>query len=157
MTLYEIDAAIESCVDAETGEIIDIQKLESLEMAREQKIENIACWIKDLKAEAKALKAEKQNIEKRQKADENKAEQLENYLIHILDGAKFKTTKCSVSYRKSVSTAVDMEELLKYSGKDVYLKKQEPEPNKTVIKEALEQGINVPGCSLVENNSIQIK
>ena len=30
MTLYEIDSAIMDCVDEETGEIIDLEKLEAL-------------------------------------------------------------------------------------------------------------------------------
>ena len=39
-TLYEIEQAIMDCVDLETGEIIDIEKLDQLQMDREVKIEN---------------------------------------------------------------------------------------------------------------------
>ena len=56
MNLYDIDKAILSCVDMETGEIIDAEKLDELKMEKEQKIRNIACWVKELKAEAEALK-----------------------------------------------------------------------------------------------------
>ena len=42
MNLYEIENEILNCVDMETGEIVDIKKLESLQMERDQKIENIA-------------------------------------------------------------------------------------------------------------------
>ena len=62
MTIYEIDQAIMNCVDAETGEIIDTERLDKLQMERDAKLENVACWIKDLKAEAEALKAEKQAL-----------------------------------------------------------------------------------------------
>ena len=58
-TLYEIDKAILECVDAETGEIIDDKALEELELARDNKIENIACWIKNLKADAESYKKER--------------------------------------------------------------------------------------------------
>ena len=58
MTIYEIDQAIMECVDLETGEIIDTEQLDKLQMERDAKLENVACWIKDLKAEAEALKAE---------------------------------------------------------------------------------------------------
>lgn len=37
MNLYEIDNAILECVDQETGEIIDTDKLTSLQMARDEK------------------------------------------------------------------------------------------------------------------------
>lgn len=50
MTLYEINEAIMACVDVETGEIIDLDRLNALEMERDRKISNVACWIKDLKA-----------------------------------------------------------------------------------------------------------
>ncbi|MDO4801247.1 MAG: siphovirus Gp157 family protein [Prevotellaceae bacterium] len=157
MTIYEIDSAITECIDAETGEIIDIDRLSQLEMAREQKIENVGCWIKELKAEAEAIKSEKQNLERRQKAAENKVEQLKNYLSFVLNGEKYKSARVSVSYRKSTSTEVNMEELLKYENAEVYLKKVEPEANKTVIKEALESGLEIAGCRLVEKQSVIIK
>ena len=64
MTIYDIDNAILECIDMETGEIIDTDKLNELELERESKIEGVACWIKDLKAEAEALKiAEALNID----------------------------------------------------------------------------------------------
>ena len=47
MTLYEIDNAILECIDLETGEIIDTDKLDALQLERETKIENVALWIKD--------------------------------------------------------------------------------------------------------------
>lgn len=62
MTLYEIEAQILECaseVDEETGEILDIEKLEALEIEKEKKQENIALWIKNLRAEKEAVKSEK--------------------------------------------------------------------------------------------------
>ena len=41
MKLYEIDEAIMACIDAETGEIIDADKLDKLTMERDAKIENV--------------------------------------------------------------------------------------------------------------------
>ena len=52
MTIYEINNAILNCIDMETGEIIDTEQLDKLQMDRDTKFENVACWIKDLKAEA---------------------------------------------------------------------------------------------------------
>lgn len=59
MNLYQIDREILSCVDQETGEIIDFEQLDALQMDRERKIENLACYIKNLKAEEAAFSAEK--------------------------------------------------------------------------------------------------
>ena len=153
MKLYEIDEAILSCIDTETGEIIDEQMLNSLQMERDTKIENVACWIKDLKAEAEALKAEKQAFEKRQKVAENKMESLKKWLAFALDGQAFKSVRASVSFRATES--VDIPDIYKLD--ENFLRYKEPEANKTAIKEAIKAGQKVAGATLVKNTSVIIK
>ena len=159
MTIYEIDQAIMNCVDLETGEIIDTEQLDKLQMEREEKLENVACWIKDLKAEAEAIKAEKQILANRQKVAENKAESLKKYLAYALDGKKFSTAKCAVSFRTTESVEVTTEGLknLMRDGKDDLLTYKTPEPNQTAIKQAIKDGLNVAGVQLVQNISTIIK
>ena len=159
MKLYEIDNAILECIDFETGEIIDIDRLNDLHMERDSKIENVACWIKDLKAEAEAIKAEKQALAERQKVAENKAESLKKWLAYALNGEKFKTAKCSVSFRNTESVEVTPEGLenLMRGGNDELLTYKQPEPNKTAIKAAIKDGLNVQGVQLVQNVSTIIK
>ena len=84
MNLYEIDAAITALVDPETGEVSDFDAFDRLSMARDQKIENIALYYKNLVADAAAYKAEKLAFADRQKAAENKAQRLkvQNRLAH---------------------------------------------------------------------------
>ena len=108
-TLYEIDAAIMDCVDTETGEIIDEEKLNALLMERSAKLEGVALWIKNLDSDAAAIRAEREALEKRQKAAENKATSLRAWLANALSGQKFSTARVAISYRKSVSTEVDSE------------------------------------------------
>ena len=72
MNLYEIDNAILECVDMETGEIIDMDKLSGLQMVRDQKIENIGCWIKNLLSDAEALKSEKKILPRGRKPQKAK-------------------------------------------------------------------------------------
>ena len=158
MTLYEIDHAIMECVDFETGEIIDIEQLDKLQMERDAKIENVACWIKDLNAEAEAIKEEKQALAERQKAAENKAESLKNWLAYALQGEKFKTPKCAISFRKGESVEVTddgLNNLMKEH--DELLTYKTPTPNKTAIKQAIKDGLNVEGVQLVQNISTIIK
>ena len=155
MTLYEINEAIMACVDAETGEIIDLDRLNALEMERDTKISNVACWIKDLKAEAEAIKAEKQALEKRQKAAENKAESLKQWLLFALNGEKFKDARCSISYRKSERVVFD--DGFCFSSLPAQFKKVTIEPKKTEIKDYLKTGAELEGAQIVTSNSIQIK
>lgn len=151
MTLYEIDEAMLKCIDEETGEV-DTEMLDALTMAKESKLENIALWIKDLEAEAEALKAEKQAFEKRQQAAEKKAESLKNYLTGYLNGEKFKTVKCAVSFRKTQS--VNIINVMDVPPMYVNV---EIKPDKNAIKAALKDGKKVSGAELVESTSCQIK
>lgn len=74
MTLYEIDSAIMDCVDEETGEIIDLEKLEALNIERDKKVEGIALAVKNYAAEAKAIKEEEEKLAKRRRSCENAVE-----------------------------------------------------------------------------------
>jgi len=153
MNLYEIDAAIMNCIDEETGEIIDPAMLDELSIARETKIENIALWIKNLKAEAEAIKAEKQNLASRQSVAEKKAENLKNYLSGYLAGDKYKSPKVAISWRKSEAVEVDNV----YALPEEFLRYKEPEVNKTDLKAALQLGTVVAGARLVQRQNIQIR
>ena len=158
MKLYDIDDAILECIDLETGEIIDTEQLDKLQMERDTKLENVACWIKDLKAEAEALKNEKQALAERQRVAENKAESLKKWLAYALQGEKFKTPKCAISFRKSEAVEVTDEGLNNLMKEhDELLTYKAPEPNKTAIKQAIKDGLSVAGVQLVQNISTIIK
>ena len=63
--LYELTAQLENFeleVDEETGEITNLDELDALQLERDEKIENIALWVKNLTADAAAIKAEAQNL-----------------------------------------------------------------------------------------------
>jgi outer membrane murein-binding lipoprotein Lpp len=92
MNLYQINEEIEKCIDTETGEILDLEALDKLAMERDTKIENLACWYKNLMADAEALKAEKNAFAKRENAAKNKADSIKRYLSSVLDGEKFATS-----------------------------------------------------------------
>lgn len=153
MNLYEIDSAVLACVDVETGEIFDEDKFEELSLERESKIENICLWIKNLKAEAEALKAEKDSFAQRQKVCENKMESLKKYISSYLDGTKFESAKVKVSFRKSESLEISEGAIIP----DEFLKFKEPDVNKTELKKAIKGGLSIEGVQIVENNNIQIK
>ena len=152
-SLYQIEEAIMDCVDTETGEIIDIERLDKLQMDRDAKIENIALFIKNLLSDAAGIKAEKDNLAQRQKAAENKANNLKKYLSGYLAGQKFSTSRVAISFRKSES--VNVQELAALPKE--YLKYKDPEPDKTAIKAALKAGKEVPGAEIVQSKNIQIK
>ena len=152
--LYEIDNDILECVDLETGEIVDEDKLNGLAMERSKKIEGVILWCKDLKAEAEAVKAEGKKLYDRANSLEKTLEQLKKWAAYALDGDKFKTERCSVSYRKSSSIIIDNPAAVSSE----YLKDvQESWISKSAIKEAIEAGKEVKGAHQEEKQSIIIK
>ena len=152
--LWEIDQAILACVDAETGEIIDCEALDVLMMQRNEKVEAVALWVKNLLSDADAIKAEKDALAEREAKCRKKAEDLKKWLAEALGGHKFSTAKCAVSFRRSETVevadlAVLPEGLLRV--------KTTVEPNKAAIKALLKDGQEVVGCCLVENQNLQIR
>lgn len=162
-SLYEINAQIEqawgAAVDPDTGEIINekaLQELDGLTMQREEKLENLALYYKNLSAEAEALKAEKMRLAARQAAAEKKAEGIKKYIAASMDsagGEKIKTSKVAISWRKSESVSVDANAFLP----EEYVTLREPIPNLTAIKKALKADEQIDGATLVASNNIQIK
>lgn len=161
MNLFKIAEALERCVklvsgnyvDTETGEVIDTEAIESLEMERDTKIRNIACWIRNLDAEEKALAEQEKIYRDRKNATHNKKEDLKEYLASFLAGKKWKNEEVSISWRKSEAVEVtDMKKLSSY-----YLRYREPEVNKTLLKADLKAGVKLEGAVLTEKNNIQIK
>lgn len=161
MNLFEINEALMKCVklpsgdfvDTDTGEVIDKEAIDSLEMERDTKIRNIACWVRNMDAEEKALAEQERIYRDRKNAVHNKKEDLKDYLARFLDGKKWKNAEVSVSWRKSESVEVtDMKKLSSY-----YLRFKEPEVNKTLLKSDLKAGVKLDGAALLEKNNIQIK
>ena len=160
--LYEIDAAILAAVDQETGEILDVEKLDALQLEREAKLEGVALWVKDLKAEAAAVKEEADKLTARKKALDNKIEGLKNWLLFALDGEKLKTPRCNVYYTHNQRVKVDDEEKLIEFLKNTtvpneFLRFREPELRRDEIKKALKEGVRIPGAELEETESVVIK
>lgn len=153
MNLYQIDDAIMDCLDMESGEVIDEERLATLQMERDKKIRNIALWYKNLIAEAKALKDEEAAFKARKESAEKKADSLKRYLQSYLGGEKIKETDFVISYRTSKNT-VKIDDEAKLPDAAFKMKK---EVSKTQIKEMIMEGIDVQGAHLEDSISMQIK
>lgn len=151
--LYEIQEDILSCIDLKTGEIIDVERLHGLQMERRQKIRNIACWIKNLLADARAYEEEEKSFAARKTAAKNKADSLKQYLSDCLHGEKMQDKEFSIGWRKSQKIRID-------EGAAVppeYLISVPDKVDKQGLKDALRQGVLLPGIALMEYNNIQIQ
>lgn len=164
MTLYEIDSRIEEIIanaDPETGEI-DFDALESAEMERNAKCENIALALKNYEAEAKAYAAEEKAFKERKQTAERQVKKLKEYLGYALNYEKFKTTKVAVTFRKSEAVAPLTQEQIDMLP-DGY-KRIKVEPDKTEIKICLQKApeeerakLEALGIHLEERKSVTVK
>lgn len=158
MNIYEIDQAMQSLVDPETGEIGDFEAFDALVMERGKKIENAALFYKNISAEAAAIKAEEAALKERREKAENNANRLKEYLSYALGGEKYSTPKVFISWRPSQIVSVEDEAAFAKSAENsAYLVPQPPKIDKTAIKSALKSGSIIPGAALVSKNNIQIK
>ena len=172
MTLYEIneqfsaamemyEAGVDEVVDTETGEVKSLSDvLAELNMSREEKIENTVRYIKNLRADSEAARAEAANLIERADRFDKKAEQLEDYLLSQLgDCKKLETPLYTLKVRVSKSTycPTDEEAIQRLPERFWNVKTTvKVTPDKKAIKAALEKGEKLEGCSIVENRRLSI-
>lgn len=158
--LYEINGALyrlyENSVN-EDGEIDEaaLGAIESLEMERSEKVENIVCLIKNLRSDAEQIKAEADKLAKRAKAAQNRADRLKEYLTMNLDqGEKFKSPRMALTWGSSASVEIYDESVVpdQYKTVETVVK-----VDKNEIKRSFKEGEEVPGCALVVKPYITIK
>lgn len=167
MKLYEIAAEYENLLNAiEAGEIPEEalnDTLESITSLLEEKADNIGCMIKNMTAEAEAIKAEEVKLAERRKAKENQVERLKTYLAEVLTRSgytKLETARNKMTFRKSESVKVEDEgAFVEWAMKnnDSLLTYKDPTINKTAIKKAIASGENIVGAHIESKMNLQLK
>lgn len=159
MTIYEIDQkimeAFDAAIDPDTGEIVDQEAYAAflrLDMERDVKIENTALWVKDLKAEAEAIRAEEVSLAVRRKAKENKAESLKRFLGGVIGENKYESARVRVGWRKSTTVEAELSKI-----PEQYLRYKDPEADKKKLAADLKAGKEIPGAVLIEKQNLQIR
>ena len=164
MHLYEMAQEYRKIQQAiEDGEIPDeaiADTLESVALPIEEKVDNLATWVKELDGDINTLSEEIKRLQARKKAMEN----LKNRIIESIKFAMVTTNrymyegKNRVKARPSKKVVVyDLWALLNSPDADNYLRYKDPEINKVAIGDALKNGIEVKGCALEDNVTVQIK
>lgn len=162
-TLYELskeytEALNNFSVDEETGEVtFDKNKIDHIESDLKDKVDNIACFIKNLTALSDSIKAEKNALDERLKANDKKIEYLKKYLTSAMELAqmdRLETARNKITFRTSKKVIISDDDAVpeKYIKLEITSK-----VDKKAICEALKAGEVVNGCYLEVNNNIQIK
>lgn len=169
MKLYEISADYQRFQEqVESGEIPEeaiADTLEAIDGEFDDKVDNIACMIKSLLAEAKEIKSERDALDGRMKQKQKTADRLTRSLkdqMFFSGRTKVETPRnvvricnnpASVEFDDeetfiSFARANELDNLLSYS---------QPKPNKTAIKDVLKDGVELPGVRLVKGKRLDIK
>lgn len=154
LSLYAM--ADEDGIDEQTW----FDTMEAIEGEIEVKAENTAKVIKQLTADASAIKAEADRLSKRAKALENRADWLKKNLKNSMEATgktKFKTDLFSFGIQKNPASLVVNEGFLIADAPAEYIKWGEPQLDKSALKKAIEAGESFEFCHLEQSNSLRIR
>lgn len=163
MRLYELREGLQAVLDGgyvvdENGEILfDSENLEALEMEFNDKLEACGIYIKNLNAEAAAIKAEIENLKARHDRINAKSDRMRDYLLYNMEQtgtSKMETPKVALSTRTTSKVEITDELGLP---REFWRIKETATPDKTAIKKALNDGQTIKGAMLVKSKSLSIK
>ena len=160
--LYEIDQFLQDALDARLKQAEDNEGvydddfdrfIEDIAGERSQKLLDCARYVKALEAQGEAVKAEKVALAKRQATYEGHAKRMTAYIAnHVQPGEKIEDANTRLGWRKSSSVEI----LVGAKIPECYTR-IEIIPDKTALKKAIVAGEQIPGVSIVEKQSLQIK
>lgn len=160
MNIYKVQKEYESInkaiYDAD-GEITDeVDKwLESLDDKTDEAIAYMCQEVSNLELHADAVSQEAAKLSGRASAMKNSAKRFRETILNVMkirSLSKIKTLTHSVAVSKKSAIEVYDEEALQATG-FVLLKAS---PDKKAIKNAIDNGLDVPGAKMVETESIRI-
>lgn len=173
-TLYPIDEQIarflESVYDPETGELYEGISEEDLELAIgdlqiafDDKIKSLrnaylatSLDAECVAAEASALYKRQQEVSKRAKAIQNRAERIKRFIAWLLQGENFQKDGCKISFTRRQNTVIDdgFVEWALQNGRE-YL--NAPEVRKADVTAAMKSGKNFEFAHQETKTYINIK
>lgn len=160
MKLYEIDEEIRRLwlkIIEQDGELTedDVKEFNALESAKDDKVKAYGVIIRETLSQIEVIKSEIVRLNKLAKTMQNKADWLTNNLSGFMqqhEMQEFKSVEVNITFRPS-------EQLEILQGTNLAKKwlTIKTEPNKRAIKEFINSGGKVKGCSIIKKNNIQIK
>jgi len=164
MSLYLIATEYRQALDTLAESDLDPQTLadtlEGLDGELQPKSIAVAMWVRNLDAEADAIEAAAKAMQDRAKAARTKAERTRAYLLQCMQLAgveRISSPHVVLSVRANPAGVEIEDESQIPASYMTEPKPVPPKPDKTLIKRALQDGFEVPGCKLVRGASLRIK
>lgn len=157
-TLYEITGEylqlMDMLDDPEVDPIVLMDTMDAIGGELDDKAENYGRIIRNLEAEAEAIKAEVDRLSKRRKTIDSNIDRLKKRLqmaMEITNRPKIDTPLFKFYIQKNApSVVVDLEDLQDMPME--YLTYHEPTPNKAALKDALKAGLDLTGIAHLEQS-----
>lgn len=145
--------------DSDMDEQTILDTLEGMSGALETKATNLGFVIRNLESMAEQIKQVEDTMKKRRQSIDNQVKRLKAYLMNNMQLARI--TKVESPYfvlslrNNAESVVIDAESQIPAD----YMREipASYEPDKNLIKQAIKDGFEVPGCHLTKTQSVQIK
>lgn len=164
MTIYELAAQYEDFARlVEDGDIPDEAIADTfalLDAEFDDKADALACIIKELGAEAEAIKVQETALKERRQRKESRAEYLRGLLsesMKRLNKAKIETSRNVISFRKSTALVIADEEDFKARHRDLCQVEEVVKIPKKDITDRLKAGEEISGAALETRQNLQIR
>ena len=130
--------------------------LDAIQDEKHRKYDFMQKMVLSLKGDVNTLKEREDALNKRRKGYEAKIKSLQNYMYESIKQSgesKFKTSEFTFYFIKRKSIDDHNPALIP----DKYWKPQPPKLDKTLLKEDIDNGVEVEGAVLVENESLGVR
>lgn len=163
-TMQQIEEEISNMLGIPDEELTDEQRaamdqyLDELATQETDKIDHFAAFIREEAAHAKYMREESQRLASKARTAEGRISFLKACYLGIMQEhglEKIKGQAYAISIRHTPTAVIEDETNLD----DLYCRivPAKREPDKKVILEALKGGVEIPGCHIVQSDSLQIR
>lgn len=158
MNVFELNNAIKQVQEKDLDPETLKDTLESLELPRNEKLDNVATWIEENNMKLQWLKEKKRQLSDVEASIKNQNERLQEFLTHAIDdsGQKEIQTENHILKPRNYKDSVIVEATEKLPI-DYIVCSEVVKPNKKLIYEDLKKGKSITGAHLKSNRKTVIK
>ena len=158
MNVFELNNAIKTVKEKDLDPETLKDTLESLELPRNEKLDNVATWIEENNMKLQWLKEKKRQLSDVETSIKNQSERLQEFLTQAIDdsGQKEIQTENHILKPRNYKDSVIVEATEKLPI-DYIVCSEVVKPNKKLIYEDLKKGKQIKGAHLKLNRKTVIK
>lgn len=158
MNVFELNATIKAVQEKDLDPETLADTLESLELPRNEKLDNVATWIENNQMKLNWLKDKKRQLSDVESSIKNQTDRLQEFLTAAIDdtGQKEIQTENHILRPRNYKDAVVVEDTKKLPI-DYVIRTEAIRPDKKKIYEDLKAGKSISGAHLKPNRKTVIK